>query len=85
MHIGSQVKQVEQIGDNEPFRAGNAQPLGHVLSVGGSQVTLQFSSKNRAACESNTDVTVGAFSQNSDSTLSRYRSAERGICRLAYG
>ena len=44
-----------------PAQPNDAAPLGRVVSVGGSQVLVQFASDVPSASENNRDVTVGTF------------------------
>ena len=52
--------EIDQDSDHDPASADAVVPLGHVVSVGGSQVVAQFLSK-QAAREGQADVTVGSF------------------------
>jgi DNA helicase HerA-like ATPase len=59
MHIDNQAKQLEQLRGSAPLVPDLSEPLGYVLSVGGSHVIMQFSTE--PAREDHPDVTVGTF------------------------
>src|SRR5262245_3688140 len=61
MTIDVSAPSLDQTRDDEELAIGSGTPLGRAISVGGSQVIVQFSSDLSSAGEDLANVTVGTF------------------------
>jgi len=61
MHHENLAARFESFSNDTPLVPVAEQPLGHVVSVGGSQVTAQFTTVISSSGDEQSDVTVGTF------------------------
>jgi hypothetical protein len=61
MTIANPARPLEAFIDQAQPSPAGAEPLGRVVSVGGSQLVVQFPTDTAAARDEQTDVTVGTF------------------------